>query len=478
MSVPDTHEVRPAGPDPGERGPLDKILNVFAETHAGEGGSAVVLSLSVFFLLVSYYLVKTAREPLILASGAEVKSYASVGQTLLLIPVTYLYGLLSHRVGRLRLITIVTLVFASNLVLFFGLNLLGVPIGLAFYLWAGVFNMMIVAQFWSFAADVYTEEQGKRLFAILGIGSTVGAVAGSGISALLIKPVGVYGLMVAAAVFLMASLGLTFVVNQREVRQIAANKAKSSEKKSDEAPEKPLGAEGGFKLILADRYLLLIAVLAFTLNCVKTNGEYILDRTLLEHIKTILPHGQNAHAFSQAYIGEFKAQYFLYVNIATVVLQLFVVSRVIKYLGVRVALFVSPVLLLCGYSGAVLFPVFSLIYAVKITENTLDYSLGNTSRQALWLLSSRDEKYKAKSVIDATIVRAGDALAAGLTFVGVTLHFVTEHFIIANLVLIVVWSIAMVLLGREHKKREAAHGKAPSAPEKESGSHGAAAVSA
>ncbi|MEO6600597.1 MAG: Npt1/Npt2 family nucleotide transporter [Polyangiaceae bacterium] len=474
MSASETNAARPQE----QRGLLDKILNVFAETHAGEGSSALLLSLSVFFLLVSYYLVKTAREPLILASGAEIKSYASVGQTLLLIPVTYLYGLLSHRVGRIKLISIVTLVFASNLVLFFVLNLAGVPIGLAFYLWAGVFNMMIVAQFWSFAADVYTEEQGKRLFAILGIGSTVGAVAGSGISAVLIRPVGVYGLMVAAAVFLMASLGLTIVVHLRENRQIAANKATSSEKEEGESADKPLGDEGGFKLILADRYLLLIAVLAFTLNCVKTNGEYILDRTLLEHVKAIMPAGADAHAFSQTYIGEFKAQYFLYVNIATVVLQLFVVSRVIKYLGVRVALFVSPVILLCGYSSAVLFPVFSLIYAVKIAENTLDYSLGNTSRQALWLLSSRDEKYKAKSVIDATIVRAGDALSAGLTFVGVTLHFVTEHFIIANLVLIVAWSIAMVLLAREHKKREAAHGKQPHESAKGRDGHAHAAVSA
>jgi AAA family ATP:ADP antiporter len=139
------------------------------------------------------------------------------------------------------------------------------------------------------------------------------------------------------------------------------------------------------------------------------------------------------------------------------VLQLFVVSRIIKYLGVRVALFVSPLLLLFGYSGAVLFPVLNLVYALKITENTLDYSLGNTSRQALWLLSSRDDKYKAKSVIDATIVRAGDALAAGLTFVGVTLHFATRHFIVANVALTVVWTIAMVLLAREHKAREAKH---------------------
>jgi ATP:ADP antiporter, AAA family len=440
-----------------ERGALDKILSIFADTHAGEGMSALLLTLSVFFLLVSYYLVKTAREPLILASGAEVKSYASVGQTLLLIPVTYLYGLLSHRVGRIKLITVVTLVFASNLVLFFALSAAGVAIGLAFYLWAGVFNMMIVAQFWSFAADVYTEAQGKRLFAILGIGSTVGAVAGSALAAALIRPIGIYGLMVAASVFLLASLGLTILVHLRETKGAASEGASAVKVEA----EKPLGAEGGLALILADRYLLLIAVLAFVLNCVKTNGEYILDRTLLAHVKEILPAGANAHAFSQAYIGQFKAEYFLYVNVATVVLQLFLVSRIIKYLGVRVALFVSPALLFFGYSATVLLPVLGLIFSVKIAENTLDYSLGNTSRQALWLLTSRDEKYKAKSVIDATIVRAGDALAGGLTLVGVTLHFATVHFIIANLVLIVAWSLAMLLLAREHKKREALRGNAP-----------------
>ena len=461
MAAPEANEDHPEAQSP--RGALEKVLSIFAETHAGEGASALLLALSVFLLLVSYYLIKTAREPLILASGAEIKSYASVGQTLLLIPVTYLYGLLSHRVGRIRLITIVTLVFVSNLFLFFVLNAMGVPIGLAFYLWAGVFNMLSVAQFWSFAADVYTEAQGKRLFVILGIGSTVGAVVGSGLSALLIRPVGVYGMMIAAALFLMGSLALTIVVDRREKKHPASGGDDSADKQRADEAEKPLGEKGGLALILADRYLLLIAVLAFVLNCVKTNGEYILDRTLLEHVKQILPAGANAHAFSQAYIGEFKAQYFLYVNVATVVLQLFVVSRIIKYFGVRVALYVSPVLLFVGYSGTVVFPVLGLIYAVKITENTLDYSLGNTSRQALWLLSSRDEKYKAKSVIDATIVRAGDALASGLTFIGVTLHLATVHFIIANLALIAAWTVAMVFLGREHKRREAERGKQPHA---------------
>jgi AAA family ATP:ADP antiporter len=348
-------------------------------------------------------------------------------------------------------------VFVSNLFVFFGLSLAGVPIGLAFYLWVGIFSVMIVAQFWSFAADVYTEAQGKRLFAILGIGSTVGAVAGAALAGSLIAPIGVYGMMLAASAFLLASLALTIFVSRRETRSAALRGAAARKEGAGEAKsvDSPLGAKGGFTLIMADRYLLLIAVLSFVLNCVKTNGEYILDRSLLEHVKTILPAGADAHTFRQVYIGTFKAHYFLYVNIATVVFQVFVVSRILKYYGVRVALFVGPLLLLGGYSATAFAPVFGLIYGLKIAENTLDYSLGNTSRQALWLLTSRDEKYKAKSVIDAAFVRAGDALAAGVTLAGVTLHFGIVGFMVVNLVLIVCWTITMSFLAREHKKREA-----------------------
>ena len=116
-----------------------------------------------------------------------------------------------------------------------------------------------------------------------------------------------------------------FPIHQDDLRETVIARPAFIVYPSIRTPEQPLGAEGGFKLILADRYLLLIAVLAFTLNCVKTNGEYILDRTLLEHVKVILPAGADAHHFSQIYIGTFKAHYFLYVNIATVVLQVFVV---------------------------------------------------------------------------------------------------------------------------------------------------------
>ena len=451
-----------------KKSPLERVLSVFADTKPGEGTSALLMMVSVFLLLTAYYMLKTAREPLILESGAELKSYSSAGQALLLIPVTYLYGKVAQRMGRMRLITSVTLVFASNLLLFFGLHAAHVKIGIPFFLWVGVFNVMIVAQFWSFAADVYTEAQGKRLFAILGIGSTVGAVFGAGLSRKLIHPIGVYGLMLTAAVFLIASMLVLRVVHSRETHaRPAPGAAAEKEGETDETKkpdgDAPLGKKGGFALILGDRYLLLLAGLAFLLNCANTNGEYILDRTLVQHVKDILPAGADAHQFAEEYIGEFKANYFLIVNSATVVLQLFAVSRIIKYLGVRVALFIAPAISLMGYGTALFFPLLGIIFAVKISENTLDYSLQNTARQALWLPTSRDEKYKAKSVIDAFIVRCGDFLSAGITMAGTALGFATVHFIAVNLVLVAGWLLVIWRIGALHKKRDG--GEAGARPE-------------
>src|SRR5262249_9562020 len=145
------------------------------------------------------YLLKTAREPLILLhGGAEVKSYAAAGQSVLLVVVARAYSAIARRAGRLRLLAIIYLFFASNLVVFAALARAGVSIGVPFYLWVGVFNLTAIAQFWSFAADVYTPEQGKRLFAILGIGGSVGAVAGGRFAKQLVA-LGPAGLMLGAA---------------------------------------------------------------------------------------------------------------------------------------------------------------------------------------------------------------------------------------------------------------------------------------
>src|SRR5450432_4148236 len=172
----------PLKPSPRHH-PLDFALRLFADVRAGEGPTVLLLTANVFLLLTAYYFLKVAREPLILlGGGAEVKSYASVGQSILLVAVTAIYGWLASRVGRMSLIAWVTVFFVGNLVVFWALGESGAPLGVPFFLWVGIFNLVTVAQFWSFAADIYSEEQGKRLFPIIGIGSSIGAVAGAWIA--------------------------------------------------------------------------------------------------------------------------------------------------------------------------------------------------------------------------------------------------------------------------------------------------------
>ena len=197
---------------------LDKLLRLFADVRGGEGVTAVLLMLNIFLLLASYYLLKTIREPLILTvpGGAEVKSYSSAAIAAILILLVPLYSALASRVSRVKLINGVTLFFILCLVAFFLLNRSGVPVGVAFFIWVGIFNLMVIAQLWAFANDVYTVEQGKRLFAIVGVGASLGAIAGSFFTGQLVDQLGPYPFMLAAAALLGLTMVLTNVINARE----------------------------------------------------------------------------------------------------------------------------------------------------------------------------------------------------------------------------------------------------------------------
>src|SRR5439155_16943531 len=143
------------------------------------------------------YLLKTIREPLILAApgGAEMKSYSAAAIAGVLIVLVPLYSAVASRVSRVKLINGVTLFFIACLVGFFALNRMGVAIGVAFFIWVGIFNLVVIARLWAFANDVYTVEQGKRLFAIVGIGASLGAIAGSFVTGQLVKRYGPYAFM-------------------------------------------------------------------------------------------------------------------------------------------------------------------------------------------------------------------------------------------------------------------------------------------
>src|SRR4051812_9234774 len=151
-----------------QKSPLDRALSLFTDVHAGEGATALLLAFNLFTFLALYYVLRPVRASLILSeNGARAQSYAGAGQAVLLLGLVPLYGALAARVNRIRLLSTVTLFFASNLVLFYFAGRAGWRVGLAFYLWLGIFNLMVPAQLWAFANDIYSNERGKRLFPLV-----------------------------------------------------------------------------------------------------------------------------------------------------------------------------------------------------------------------------------------------------------------------------------------------------------------------
>jgi len=345
------------------------------------------------------------------------------------------------------LISGVTAFFAANLAIFWALGSRGVRLGVPFFLWVGIFNLVTVAQFWSFAADTYSEEQGKRLFPIIGIGSSLGAIGGAAFAGSLIRASSPFVLMLVAGAILVAALAVTYAIQRREIARMAG--------KRDARHDAPVAPGNAFAMVLRDRYLLLIAALILILNISTKTGDYVLDRMLISHAAERAAQGGVSEA---AYIGEFKARYFEWINILEVVLQSFVVSRVIKYAGLRVALVAVPLFSVAGYGASLVAPMIGILFATRVAESTLDYSLSQTVRQALWLVTTREAKYKAKQVVDSFVWRAGDSLSAAVVWAGSHFGVGLRWFIAVNVGVGVAWVAIAALAGRDYARRRLAEG--------------------
>jgi ATP:ADP antiporter, AAA family len=321
-----------------EKSMVDRALSLFADVRAGEGTTAVLMLINIFALLICYSVIKTVREPLILlGGGAEVRSYAAAGQALLLMGFVPLYSWFASRVDRVRLLVGVTLFFVACVELFAAAVAARVPyVGVAFFIWVGIFNISLVAQFWSFANDIYSKPAGDRLFPIIVIGMTAGAPIGSFVSARLFR-LGIHpqSILQLSALLLTASVLLYVWINRRETRQATA-------------PEAQMSTAGGFSLVLSNKYLRLVAALIVLLNVVNTTGEYLISRLLTTHVKELALHNPafNAQAFIGAYVGEYQ----LWVNLMAFVLQAFVASRLVKHRGLAGVLLALPLIALGGYS--------------------------------------------------------------------------------------------------------------------------------
>lgn len=481
-------------------GAIDRVLRPFAEVRAGEGANALILAFNVFLLLTAYYILKPLRDGLILGErGPEFTAYMSAAMAFLLVPVIAGYGKLADRFPRRRLINIVTLFFAACCVVFFLVGQAGLEIGIAFFIWIGIFNAMLLAQFWGFANDLYTNDEGERLFPIVQVGGALGAIVGAAAVGEMIEPLGLYLPMLLAGGLLAGSLFLTNWVDGRERQRTEGTVALESStafapaatgefrldtgefknlrealrealerqergepydevvEGAEPAPEAPssedeTGPRGAFALVFQTRYLLYIAILVLLLNWVNTNGENLLKFLVTDAAARAIAAGSAGDLSAGEYIGNFYARFFFWVNVVALGAQLFLVSRVIKYIGVRVAIMVLPIIALGSYGLIALVPVLRYVRWAKTGENATDYSLQNTVQQALFLPTTREQKYKAKQVTDSFSRRVGDSLAGLTVFVVVNLLGTNvRYFALLNVGLVLIWLYVAFRIGREYR---------------------------
>ena len=444
---------------------LDRFLRLFTDVKAGEGFTALLMFSNVFLILCAYYFIKPIREGWIAVSDIsgltkmEVKAYSSFGQSLLLVPVVWLYGRLSGRFRRSDLITRSTLFCVMNLAVFWaiqpGFFIEYLPYtGIIFYLWVGMFGVFVVAQFWAFAADVYTVERGHRLFPVIAVGATSGAACGSWITEFLLNSglLRTEWLLIVTMIPLIASIFLSRMVDGRTQAQSTGTMATPA------APEFADSGRSAISVVFTSRFLLATAVITLILSWVNTNGENLLFRVVQEFLKgEAVEEGiSNADAllaFTRDGTTAFYGNFYFWVNVVALILQAFVASRLLKYGGFGVILLTMPVIALVSYTTMALVPILAIVKVMKIAENSTDYSINNTARNVLWLPVSAELTYKGKPTIDSLFVRVGDGIAALTVLVGVQLLAIsTQSFFRLNVVLIFFWILLALVVIREHRR--------------------------
>lgn len=468
-----------------EKSLLERALGLVAEVEAGEGINVVLMFINIFLILTAYYVLKVIREALTIGGvvifgveGDEAKAYLSAIMAILLVGIVPLYGLLASKVDRIKLVQITMgFVIVCLGVFFVWGRATGVStaIGLSFFVWLGIVNIFLVAQFWSYGNDIYTESQGKRLFVIIAIGQSLGAWVGPNLAKLGADHL--FSLFIVCGAILVLCLGLYMLVNRRE-------QGRDEESSSPRKVEEPLARDGGFQLVFQTRYLLLIALMILVTNLVNSTGEFILSNAAknmakeeasvsavlgAEVARTITSEGDLDAAARQKLkdqrgplIGKFYGSFYSVVNLVGLLVQMFLVSRIFKYLGVRVALFILPVIAFGGYLAIGVIGGILVLRIAKTAENATDYSLQNTVKQALFLPTSREAKYKAKAAIDTFFVRFGDAASAGVVWLGVhQLAFGAREFAYINVALCAVWIALCAGIAREHRRQGTMAGSRP-----------------
>jgi AAA family ATP:ADP antiporter len=433
--------------------PFERFLSTLTSVRPGEGRSIFLMLTQIFLLMFSYYLLRPLREALILDEGSpEIRAYATGAVALVLIFIIPLYKMLFYYLknsGRKSaVLRWVGAFFIANMLIFAAMIWLDIPVAVPFYIWLGVFSVMVVAQFWAFAADLFNVKTGQRLFALIMVGAAVGAWLGSQVAGQLFALLGAPRLMLLSAGLLAVTL---FLSHKSEQAVPEGSRSIDTRGAAAEEPDGISRVLAGFQVVARSGYLLRIALFVLLLNWVNSTGTYILATFVTAHADaTVLASG--GAVTSGEVLARFYGNFFAWVTALQIGLQLFLVSRIFRWFGVRGAILVLPLVMVTGYALMLLVPVFALVRVMMIAESAANYSVQNTTNHALYLPVSRDEKYVGKTTIDTFFARFGDLVYAGMIFLTAQVLLFDLSWIIAiNVGLAVVLVALGVGIGRHHR---------------------------
>jgi AAA family ATP:ADP antiporter len=329
--------------------------------------------------------------------------------------------------------------------------------GIVFFIWIGMYNLLIPAQFWGFTNDIYNEEEGKRLFPMIAFGATLGGVLGPQVAKRIIPYFGSYGMMLVTSAVLVLCIMMTWIIHRRDLQEEQRRIVSPGVEPNRKIKAQPLDKSGGFRLIFQSRYLLLIALVIGLYNFINSLGETIFSILQQRVALRALGTAATGSAELQNYLSQAFASYQGLGNLLAMLIQLFLVSRIFRWVGISGALLFLPIIALGGYGYAMFGASLVLVRAIKSAENGTDYSLMKTARSALFLITKREEKYKAQAAIETFFVRGGDTLCALVVWVGTTfLALSVEGFAMINVVSIFGWIFLTVFVIREYKKKKGA----------------------
>jgi AAA family ATP:ADP antiporter len=387
-----------------------------------------------FLILSSYYVIRPIRDDFGAAGGIENLPWMFTGTLITMLVANALFAALVARFSRRRFIPIAYRFLIVNLLIFFVLLLTiskgqQVWVGRAFFVWTSVFNLFVLSVFWAFMVDVFSTDQGKRLFGFISVGGTLGAIVGAAITAGLVQKVGTLTLLlISAALLELSAQCVRFFPNTL-----------AGPEKTKVMAESPVGGRIWAGIVHNLRSPYLLGICAYMLL-------YSITSTVLYFQQV----GIAASAFTDRPARTaFFAQIDLLVNVLTILCQAFLTGRLLKWLGVGVTLAILPALSVLGFTVMGIAPTLALLVIFLTLRRAGNFAIARPARETLFTVISREDKYKAKNFIDTVVYRAGDQIGAwtspALGWLGLGLNGVS--FVAAPIA--AVWLFISLWLGRK-----------------------------